>query len=201
MGEEGIESDRIPPGILREVNAGVPDGFAIKDGQLYRRSSIDFPPNATLVRVLAGIPRQLHLPMSLALVSALLTALGLLLYCRRFAPILRATPRSDPGDEFTFWLGACIVIMVCGPLTWTMNLVWLLPVTAVLVRMITVRESGTRGAGILLLVGGLTLAALPEPGWIVFPDWWLRLRYPVAQLAILWGMTLPSEQRDPGVVR
>lgn len=195
MGEEGIETDRTPPSLFRDVNVGVPQGFAIKDGRLYRRSTVEFAPNATLVRLVAAIPRQLHVPMSLAVVSALLTIAGLVLYCRRFADSLLATPGTDTASEFIFWLGACIVIMLCGPLTWTMNLVWLLPVTAVLVRMITVRGTEVRAAGILFLVGGLTLAALPEPGWIVFPDWWLRLKYPVAQLAILWGMTLPPEER------
>jgi hypothetical protein len=201
MGEEGNETDRIPPGLFREVNVGVPEGFATKGGGLYRRSTVEFAPNATLVRVVAGIPRQLHLPMSLAVVSVLLTVAGLVLYCRRFRDSLLAIPGTDTANEFTFWLGAFIVIMLCGPLTWTMNLVWLLPVTAVLVRMITVRGTDARGAGVLFLMGGLTLAALPEPGWIVFPDWWLRLKYPVAQFAILWGMTLPPAERKPGEVR
>jgi hypothetical protein len=183
-GEEGGE--KIPAAVLAEAQEGVPGGYARKEGRLYLRSAVDFPPNATLVRLAAWIPRRAGIPISLGMISLLLSGAGLFLYGSRFA-----RRSEDPPGEYVFWLGAFVVIMVCGPLTWAMNLVWLLPVFGVLLRGIVVWRGNLSRSALFLLAAGMLLAAVPEIVWRFLPEWWLRVHYPVAQLLVTAGLVPP----------
>ncbi len=108
------------------------------------------PVNASLARALLSLfPGASYTLLSLAVVAVLL---GLIVICVP-SRVYRALA---PGVEsFTFWLAGLCVVLLAAPLTWTMNLVWLL--CAIPLLLVWPRRS----AWLLLLVG-LLLATAPD---------------------------------------
>ncbi|HXX65285.1 MAG TPA: glycosyltransferase family 87 protein, partial [Bacteroidota bacterium] len=95
-GEEGTPDMALPDSILGL--AATSTDVAEKDHHVYLRSAIAFAPNATVVRLLAGLPRRLHFTASLLEISIgsfVLFMTGLIMFTRRlfFA-------KGSLGDEF-----------------------------------------------------------------------------------------------------
>jgi hypothetical protein len=148
---------------LARLRSGASEGYALKDGRVYRESSFDFVANASLSRIAAARltrPRtrtgEHRATSTISLVVIGIVAFMAWLVVRR----RREAPSAD--QEAAYWLLAMTAVLLAGPLTWVMNLVWLLPL-AVLILGIYPRLSGTLES--VALAGcalGLLVAGLPD---------------------------------------
>jgi hypothetical protein len=189
-GERGTSEMLLEDTTLARLRAGVPEGHALRDGREYLKSSFEFVANASLSRVLAA---RLARPrtrtgehgatsmISLIIIALVGISAWIIVHRYRQAP--------DVTHETTYWLLAMTAILLAGPLTWIMNLVWLLPL-AVLVLYIYPRPAGRRESAALAgCVLGLLVAGLPDRhSWsMAIPfggpvDTW---RYVVAEIVVL----------------
>ena len=99
---------------------------------------------------------------------------------------------GPPPDELVYWQSVLVVILLCGPVTWAMSTVWLLPVVPIVLREVF-RLGGRRQ--VLALLGcvlGLLLVALPDPygNFMLSPfgQGLLDGKYVVGQLLCLAGL-------------
>ncbi len=86
---------------------------------------------------------------------------------------------------------ALIVVLLCAPVTWAMNVVWLLPVVAILIAGWKQWDHRGGQAGWFVCAAGLLLAAAP--------DAWLQVnsRYIVALTLCLAGLIALARTRRP----
>jgi hypothetical protein len=130
------------------------------------------------------------LDLTLPVISLMLTlAAGALLwfFSRKHAEPHAVTPR----DEFLFWQLVIVVLLLFGPLTWMMNLVWLLPSAVLLLGEVSILPRVAPRWSVIVLGTGLLIAALPEFDFFRAPDLWLQTKYVFAEIAVLaglWGM-------------
>ncbi|MEW5806573.1 MAG: hypothetical protein AB1756_04415 [Acidobacteriota bacterium] len=97
-------------------------------------------------------------------------------------------PRSRGSlNEPIFWQIILVVILLAGPLTWTMNTVWLLP--AALMLFMPVWEEAPGGAWLrVLAIFALIAAAIPDQYVFDFCQPFqvvLSLKYVLAELLML----------------
>jgi hypothetical protein len=176
-GEWGTDEMRVPQEYLDRQLQGLPQGSTAKDGVVYRRESFRFFANGTLVRVIQRTIQQADLWVSQSLVSALV--LGVLfvvmLGWQLWLPerlharnperglVWVAHPwQLDARAEFLYWQIVAGIVLLAAPLTWVMNLVWLLP-QAVVVLAELGRAGKGRGQGALVGAAlALLIIALPD---------------------------------------
>jgi hypothetical protein len=205
-GQWGTPEMELPPAVLEGARAGLAAGDTRKDGAVYHSYALVFAQNASLVRTSAGeavlrLLRQNGLPgASPSLLSALL--FGVLWLA--FAAGGWHAPVAGPEAELTYWQAALVIILLCAPLTWTMNTVWLLPVVVIWMQQIRGRRPAHWGAAPVLCLLGLGLAGLPDQ--YAFPAlglWQYDLfeyKYVVAELLVLWGLTRALSFRMPALL-
>jgi hypothetical protein len=198
FGEGG--PDRLPAAALRPLLAGVPPGDTRKDGRIYSLADFGFVANATLVRPLQ---ERLHVanPTRLSLLlggvyvalAAAAEACSVLGARRARSPAPGLPP---PLAEFAYWNMAFVAVLLTGPLTWVMNVVWLLPTAAVLLGAYGTLARPAQAVPFALCALGLAWAALPDPlafplllapgtHWRPLQDPW---KYVVAEGAVLVGL-------------
>ncbi|MBN2371500.1 MAG: DUF2029 domain-containing protein [Vicinamibacteria bacterium] len=163
FGERGTSEMLLDGATLARLRSGAPEGRVIKDGRAYRESSFEIVANASLARIVAARlarPRtRIGEHRATSTISLVIIGLAGLV-----AGIAVRRRRDDLSrfQETTYWLCAMTAVLLAGPLTWVMNLVWLLPL-AVLILGLFPRLSGRRES--IALAGcalGLLLAALPD---------------------------------------
>ena len=113
---------------------------------------------------------------------------------------LRGVPIRGP-DEFAYWNIVFVIVLLTGPLTWVMNVVWLLPAAAVIIGQYRRIGNAAQAAGLAVCGLGLLWAGLPDTGafqmllpgtlrlgqWKLLQDPW---KYPAAELAVFAGLLL-----------
>jgi hypothetical protein len=150
------------------------------------------------VRLLAGVPKRVGLDLTLPLISLVLTlgaAAAIWFFSRRHQE-LQAVPSRE---EFLFWQLVIVLLLLFGPLTWMMNLVWLLPAAVLLLQEVATLPREAPRWSVVALGAGLLLAALPEFGFFAPPDLWLQTKYVLAEIAVLaglWGMGAVSSVKS-----
>ena len=81
------------------------------------------------------------------------------------------------------WEAPLVVVLLCAPVTWAMNVVWLLPLTVILLPASKpLRETAGR-AGWIACVAGMALAGVPD-SWVGS----FQLRYVLALALSLAGL-------------
>ena len=156
-GEGGPSDHLLPPDVLSRLRQGTSQGDAPKDGRVYAREAFGFVANASLARVMTSwTGRRGENPLTGRMALGL--GLGLLLLITAARP---ASGGWGPSGSALYWHAVMVAVLICGPLTWVMNLVWLLPVGLVLWRE---AEGGTarRPAAACAGTVGLLLASLPD---------------------------------------
>lgn len=162
-GEGGTREMSLPRAAFGSVLRDAEPGRTVMDGRSYPASYFRFVLNAALVQALPGdlirrSARAAGWPLPhLSHLASFFLALFLLLF---FVWERRAGP---PPDELVYWQSVLVVILLCGPVTWAMSTVWLLPVVPIVLREVF-RLGGRRQ--VLALLGcvlGLLLVALPDP--------------------------------------
>ena len=155
-GEEGSPAMRLPALTYARLRGDAPEGFVMRDGRLYRTEGFGFVANASGARVLARLlgahrPRAWFSLLSLLIAAS---AVGLLAWVIRH-------PFLDPLAELAYFAASLAAVLLAGPLTWTMNAVWLAMGGILLARA----WPAARAAGKWALLGlafGLLLAWLPD---------------------------------------
>jgi hypothetical protein len=202
-GEGGTETMKVSEQAVQKVLKGVPSGLTFKDGRAYRASDFEFSTNATLVRVkiadaIRAIGYSLRINMSVTNVSAVLFSIFFATVGIWGSVLGLQSQRQDPPSEFGYWLMILIIILLCAPLTWVMNTIWLLPaVILFLYRYLELRSTTERGRArhvLLLCLGttGLLIAMIPDQkGFqMLWPTvgQWADHKYVVAECLVVTGL-------------
>ena len=177
FGEWGTDEMRLPKNVLSERLQGLPEGATTKDGLVYKRESFSFVSNGTLVRVLQRRLQKAEIWISNSLLSALVLAAllcVLIAWQLGYSGLLRgrsaersaAEPKTrlhlEARGEFLYWQVVALIVLLAAPLTWVMNLVWLLPLIVVVLAELS-RVGKGRGRGALVLAAvALVVIALPD---------------------------------------
>jgi hypothetical protein len=161
-GEYGPEDMKLPPAVLAGPLSAVPAGQSVMDGRPYREEAFALDYFATLVEPVRSWLHTVGCDLGLGAISALLAGLFLGAIGAWRAAVGRRQPLAESHESFAWWMICLTVILLAGPTTWVMNMVWLLLAGPWLIvaygRLTTRREA-------LALVGcalALLLAALPD---------------------------------------
>ena len=201
---EGLTQERVDPGLIQQVTGDVGEDATVKDGRVYQLYGFNFSSNASLMRVVLDDFFEEDTKISRSLLS-LLVFLALSL---PFVPWLLHSGgyrMPDSQQEFLSWLLIMVVILLSAPLTWTMNVVWLLPVGVVVI-------SAWRGFGeirlaipLIIMSIGILFAALPDHKTLELVDYfqktWLNHKYVISEVLVLVGGLAYLYASRPGQVR
>jgi hypothetical protein len=160
-GEWGTDEMRVDEAILKERLRGVPEGATIKDGVIYQRESFSFVSNGTLVRIMQRRLHKAQLWISNSQLSALVLAVlfvGMLAWQLCQTRPLRLLSR----DEFLYWQVVALIVLLAAPLTWVMNLVWLLPLIVVVGAGLADPASKAARLSLIGAAVALVIIALPD---------------------------------------
>jgi hypothetical protein len=197
FGEGGDNTMRLYSPRLDSLRAAAPADSAIKDGKVYARELFAFRTNASLVRAAdfvlwkAGIQHISAAMTSTGVLFALIVILWL--YNPRF---LAADHLPSPAD-FLYWQIVLVVVLMAGPMTWSMNLVWLVVTIVVAVHGVTRLGPGRRrpvgeSVSLYLLVLGLGVAAMPDdrsfPMWLPLASPLFAAKYIAAECLVFAGL-------------
>ena len=160
-GEWGTEDMRLPPEVLEERLHGLPEGSTTKDGLVYKRESFRFFSNGTLVRVVQRRLQEAEVWINNTLLSVLvLTGLWGLVVAWQFRQ--PGALRLDAPGEVLYWQIVALVVLLAAPLTWVMNLVWLLPSVVIVLAELARWRPGRARFTLLLAAVAWVVIALPD---------------------------------------
>ncbi len=196
FGEEGDQEMKLPTEFIDAHLAGLPAGATVKDGQTFNTIAFQFVTNATLIRIIGG---KLHAfgteagysSISILLFIAFFGIVVLMGWLRRWQ-----LQRLTPHQELLLWQLMMLIILLCGPLTWDMNDIWLLPVAAIIIRQMN--EDAASPVSTALLILGLFLAGMPDHfGFpLLTPDGYKmdNYKYIAAELLIFSGLLITLDR-------
>jgi hypothetical protein len=188
-----------------------------KNAHWFSDVHISFSPNAGLPRFISqrmqDIDENWQIPPTP--ISLLLLALFLPLSYLGLKKIKARTPALKPDQEFLYWYGVLMIILLFGPLTWTMTTIWIIPLVALAVGQNPWSSERMHLVPWLLLVVALFLAFVPDCmylGWRDFaaPSWGCKMldssKYILSELLIIvsiWlhigGLSLFEKIKQPQV--
>lgn len=206
-GEQGSPQMRLGEDEIQALRSGVPEGQVVRQGRAYRREAFGFVANASLARVLSPRPEPGVKERQAAGAAALL-ALGFVgLMAAWQMRHARTREGLSPLQELTYWQIVLVVILLCGPLTWAMNTVWLLPAGLILREAYASLARTGEAIALLACALGLILAALPDshgfPLLAPYGAGLLNLKYVVAEVLLFAGLlgwlTRKKPSNSPGV--
>jgi len=179
-GEGGTREMALPPSAFQRAIAGIEPGKTVMDGRSYDPEHFLFVLNASAVRTPVGRwvwsgAKSVGIPLAPGHVSFVFLALGFGLV----AWLLRGAAASN---ELLHGQIALIVVLLSAPVTWAMNVVWLLPVIAILLPGWKPADDRLAAAGWIACAAGLLLAGVP--------DSWLRLATDAIESRYLVALTL-----------
>jgi hypothetical protein len=156
-GEGGTAAMLLPEERLAAVVPSLESGLCEIDGRTYRQQIWQVSAAASLPRLLA--PEEPSRAAFTIPYLALATALGALGWRRSGSP-----PTEDAALAWLYF-SALLLCIVASPTGWAMSLVWALPLVPLVLRT----GSGMSRGPLVMVVGGLTLCALPAllPGHYV----------------------------------
>ena len=196
-GEGGPAELGLPRESFTEALRGMGAGFSQMDGRPYKRQMFRFVMNASLAQTGAGklirsAAERMGIslgPSGTALVLLALFVVLLYLWQRRYGPL---GGDDDPPGELGYWQLVMAILLFCGPVTWAMTTVWLLPLSVFL--LMQSKDLGGKGETFALLVctAGLAVVVMPDSYanfmFSPFPREWMDLKYIVAEALIIVGL-------------
>jgi hypothetical protein len=184
-GESGSREMALPPPAFQRVMRGVERGKTVMEGRSYEPEHFRFVLNASAVRTPIGgwiwsSAKAAGFPLAPGHVSLVFLALGLGLV----ALLARGAPESS---DLLHAQVALVVVMLSAPVTWAMNVVWLLPVVPILLMTWDPAAARLMKAGWWICAVGLILAGLPD-SWLRAVTESIESRYLVALTLCLGGL-------------
>jgi uncharacterized membrane protein len=167
LGEGGTPEMALPREAFIFAMTGVPAGSTMIDGEHYRRQIFRFVLNASLAQTVVGegvrsAASGLGLkttPSGTAILYLVLCVALVFFWQRRYGPIGGA---DDPIGELLYWQLALTMILLCGPVTWAMTVVWLLPTSVILLHEIPRLRRKGEAFALLVCALGFLLAMGPD---------------------------------------
>jgi len=190
-GFDGTLEMMIDPGIIHKVKGNVLVEYTIKDGRVYLPSYFkNFESNATIVRPITNYLQNKGWDINQTLVSLLMFSFIFTLIFLWHKLFLNKIEINDK-NEFIWWQVVFCVILLSSPLTWAMNVVWLLPSVVIVVLKYSDLTNRNQFFSIWIVVLGLLLAAIPDTGnYLPFMKIIFTNKYIVGELLVLLGWLL-----------
>lgn len=171
-------------------------GYTRKGGRVYPQSYFGFSANATLVRVgvvARRFPRA-NTPSKLSqrLLEVALVPMALL----ELVLVWRQVRLSD-AEVLAYWTGVLMIVLLTGPFSWVMNVVWMAVVPVAIWAQAQRLRSPLQGFFLGVAAVAFVLAAVPDSGAFgllnPFRQHWLQsvangAKYVVAELLVLAAM-------------
>lgn len=178
--ESGTEDMKIDSWILKNYFTISRYSISLVDGQPFVSESISFFSKASLIKVITAVQSKAGLNLSSTIWSAILFILILFLF--------RKNIRSY--SALYQWTIILLVILICSPFTWVMNLVWLLPVLFVIFHLF--RTNNYKNICFVFILCGLMMVSFPDNYKVnnFLLDGFLKSRHVLGELLILTGMFL-----------
>ena len=220
-GENGTPAMKLPGGVVEKYYSdngmGHVDGL-IKNGRWFKDVKISFSPNASLPRFMVLRIQDINnnWKISPSLISIALLALFLPLAYLGLRKIRLKIPQFSPEQEFLYWYAVLMAFLLLSPLTWTMNMIWLIPLAALAVGHSPWSREKMHPVPWLMLAVALLLAFLPDCmylGWRDFasPSWGCKMldssKYTIPEILIIvsiWiqlgGLSLFDKTERPQTV-
>jgi hypothetical protein len=204
-GEGGTPEMSLPRESFMAAMTGMSAGFSTMDGKPYRRQMFRFVINASAVQ--SGVGKMMRSaadavgvrlsPSGAALILVAIFTGLLFFWQKRFGPLGGA---GNSTGELAYWQLVLAILLLCGPVTWAMTTVWLLPLSVFLV----VQAKDLHGKGetfaLLLCAVGLGIVVAPDAyGSFMlspFPREWMDLKYVVAELIVIVSLLWFWRQRS-----
>lgn len=154
---------------LQNLLSDVPSGFTQKNGILYRQESFSFSAasNVTVIRPLAHRLAAIGLKLNYSQLSLLVFFCLFVLIWIWWARYRLNYMKLSIAQQLMFWQIVLIVILLSGPLTWVMNIVWLLPAVPLLLHKYLSVED--KRAAVYLSIGIIALFIAAIPDAVSFP--------------------------------
>jgi hypothetical protein len=196
-GEAHGPGGQLPPEVLARLRAGAAEDHTFREGRLYRIESLSFLANASLVRLLK---RDFELRIGRSRLSLLLLA--------ALVVVMAAWQLRHPGAlrggslrELAYWQVVMAGLLLSWPLSWAMNVIWLLP-AALIVILAAPRVRRLREVVALAACGvGLVVAGLPDHAFAALsPGGGGSSKYVLAELLVAGSLLavladLPTSER------
>ena len=166
-GENGTPEMRLPKSELEKYykeNGQGHTGGLIKDGQWFKDVKISFSPNASLPRFIIFRIQDINKNWEISPMSVSLTLLALFLPIAYFGlkKIRTINPIFSPQQEFLYWYAVLTIFLLLSPLTWAMNMIWLIPLAVLAIGRNPWSSDKMHLIPWLLLVVALLLAFVPD---------------------------------------
>jgi hypothetical protein len=207
-GEGGDSTMRLTGRSAELTRGDSPDGLVFEGGHAYLKELFSFRTNASLVRIADFLLAKSGMARPNAAATSGLVFLSLILvlwvFHRRFLLAESLPLRAD----FVYWQIVLVVILMAGPMTWSMNLVWLLVTAVIAVTAVAAFVAGPRGTlgecvSLFLLVLGLAVAAMPDDRsfsmWLPLLSPLFVVKYTAAEVLVFCGLVGYSRYVDTAV--
>jgi len=200
-GQDGPPGSQLPGEVLQSLGYGQPT--VVKDGRSYTVDMLSFDYNATFVRPLRDRLRGTRLePWA----SQSVTSIALIcLFAGLFGLVGRRPGVGEGGigwrsRELAYWMAVLMAILLSSPMTWTMNLVWVLPVWVLALPAAASGDWKARIGPFALLI---LMATMGVRGTLTALGVSPLMRYPLLELAVCLALLLrpPVPAGRPGESR
>ena len=167
------------------------------DGRPYRRQHFRFVINASFAQTGAAIwlrstAERMGILLSPGGTALILLALFVALvyfWQRRYGPL---GGDDDPAGELGYWQLILAILLFCGPVTWAMGTVWLLPLSVFLIAQAKDLQAKGETFALLVCAVGLGLVVAPDnyANFMLspFPREWMNLKYVIAEAIVIVGL-------------
>jgi len=194
FGGLGTKEMMLPEDIMVKSLASTPQKMTIKDDILYNNKFFTFVGNATLVRTPFGrmLDKVLAIKNNPSLTSfAILLLFFIIMWLWQY--YYRKQVRNfTVKQKVIYWHIVLVIILLASPFTWTMNVVWLLPIIIILLFEYPLMVSKYQVFYLYIGTMGLILAALPDNYSFLlllpFGSGFLEYKYVIAEILLFFSL-------------
>ena len=159
--QTGTESMKLPDASIAVLRVGLDSTRTVKDGKTYEISSITFVSLASIPHLIKYAFWRNNVSVTYGSISVAVFLAALLAAAWVFRRKKLVYTALAPDMRMAIWWWAALVVLVTGPLTWTMNLVWALPLLVLFTKDDWTTDATASYAGAVMLLGW-ALMFLPD---------------------------------------
>lgn len=159
-GEGGTPEQMMPRFVLAPHIENLQTGFAVMDGIRYKQTALDFVASATLVDFFMGPVQEGGGSDSSWISGGMFVLMFLGVLGMRLGDNWNSS-QSMRIQDWAYWLLGIVIVLLCAPTTWVMNVVWMLPMFGVIGVLIVNSAKNLRWP-LYLAVVGLFFTGVPD---------------------------------------